>query len=147
MYDWVHIISNQWYITVSTHEIVWFFVNEQKYGEWIMWYCIISIAFRVSTFSCIRSARVLKNVIDLTKMSLILYYFVHPLIYNHTPHYQQSTLMCVIKNMVIILHNNFLPFKFKPIYLKYLKYLQSGPEFERSISNDTLPHIFISEVG
>ena len=32
------------------------------------------------------------------------------------------------------------------VYLKYLKYLQSGPKFEPNISNDRGPHVFRSKV-
>ena len=42
---------------------------------------VIGLAFSVSTFSLIMLARELKNFMDITKMSSILYYYIPPFPY------------------------------------------------------------------
>ena len=51
-----------------------------NYRKFIMWSSVIGIAFSVSTFSWIRSAYMLKNVIDMTKY---LWYFITTYIYSY----------------------------------------------------------------
>ena len=72
MDDWVQILSNQWYITLSTHETTYVSCEVNKLWEvykWIIWSGVIGLTFSISMFSWIRSDCVLKNVINITKMS------------------------------------------------------------------------------
>ena len=113
-------------------------------GECMMWSCGIIIAFIISKFYWIRSSCVIKNVIDNTKMSSMLYYYVHHLISHYILHDWQSKLMNIINNTFIILHISFVLPTSESIYLKnlyYSKYLQYGPKFDPSISNYMWPHV------
>ena len=109
-----------------------------------MWSCGIGPMCSVSTFSWIISARVLKNVIDMTKMSSKLYYCVQFLIHQYVPHDQQSTLTYVKNKTLYIVHDSFVLFTSKSINIKYL---QSGRKFEPRISKYMWPHVFRTEVG
>ena len=62
-----------------------------------MWSIFIGISFSISMFSWIRLACMLKNAIDTTEISLILYYYIHSLIYFYLPRDKQITLTSVIK--------------------------------------------------
>ena len=62
MYDWFYILSNQWYITLSTHDSIYeIAVNKKNYKKCMMWYFIIGITFSLSTSSWINMAHVLKK--------------------------------------------------------------------------------------
>ena len=106
---WFQILPKQWYITLLNHGITWvsFELNKQKRvyymishycGECIMWPHVIGIASSLSTFFWIRLACVLKNVIDMVKISLRFYYYVHPRISYYLPHDWQKKLTRVINN-------------------------------------------------
>ena len=55
--------------------------------------------------------------------------------------------LSVSKNKRVLFYMAFFFSPFKSIYLKYLKYLQSGPKFELIMSNDMWPHVSRYEVG
>ena len=91
-----------------------FVVNETNYNNFIMGSRVIGIEFGASIFSWIKSVCVLKNVINATKDSMILYYYVHYLISHYLPHDLQSTPTRVINKTVLILHDIFLYLSLNP---------------------------------
>ena len=82
-----------------------------------------------------------KNVIECCILMFIL------LISLYIPCDQQSTPTRVNIKTVLSYKVFLWFFTFKFIYLKYLKYLQSGQTFEPRISNSMWPHIFRSYFG
>ena len=107
-----------------------------NYRVCIMCSLVISLAFRVSTFSWMRLAPVLENVINTTKKFIdIVFLYSFPYILLSTLLLTKQACACH-KQDGFILHNGFVLFTFESIYLKYLKYLQYGPKFEPSISNN-----------
>ena len=104
MDDWVQIISNQWFITLSTHEITWFFFELKEL--WKVYYVISCYWYRVQhTYVRIMWAHVFKIFMDMMKISPKLYYYVHYLISNYLPRDQQCTMIRVIKTTVFIYTN------------------------------------------
>ena len=109
MDDWIQIISNQWNRMISNHNITWVCCELKNYRKFIMWYCVIIINFSISTSYWIILARVLKNVIDTTNISLtvvLLYSFLYTS--KYLPHGQKIILMRVNNKTVFILHGSFV---------------------------------------
>ena len=105
---------------------------------------LCDIMFSVFMFYWISSDQVLEDVINKTEISSRFYYYVNSLISHYLPCDWQITIAHVIKKTIIILHDSFVLFTFKYIYLKYL---QSGPKCDPSISNNMWPHVFRYKVG
>ena len=78
------------------------------------------------TYSWIRSARVLKNVIDTTRLSstaVLLHKFPHIWISNL---WSKNQACACQQQEGFILYNNFVLSSFESIYFKYFKSLQQG---------------------
>ena len=110
-----------------------------------MWYRVTteSVLFDI-VLSVLRSAYLSfpeQGCLASSKVLSIFYYYLHSLIFHYVPCYQQITLTCVI-NKTVLFHMEVFISTFKSIYLKYLQW---GPRFEPSISNNMWPHVFRSE--
>ena len=83
-----------------------------------------------------------QNIIDMTKVPLILYYYVHYLIYHYLPYDKQSTVIRVNNKAVLILHDSLVLFTFESIHLKNFKYLQYRQSLILS-SQKICDHLFL----
>ena len=129
MDEWVHILSNQWYITLPTHGITWFVFELNKFCDMykcIMWSSIISIAISISKFPWIRLSRVLTMSSIRQKCHLRLYCCVHLLIYKYIPYYRQSTLTHV-NNKTVLFYTIVLYFALNP-YISNISNLYNPDE-------------------
>ena len=75
MNEWVHIISNQLYKTISIHESTWVYCELNKlhivhdvishcYGECMIWSHVIGLVLSISVFYCRIFVHVLENIFD-----------------------------------------------------------------------------------
>ena len=142
MYDWVHIISHQWYRTLSAHEITQFCCELNKLQE--VNYVISS------SWSHIQRIYVLLNKVGSLarkcywyekKLSSLLYYYAHSLIYHDLPRDQHIKHTCVSKNRFSFHKTVFFYLRLNP-YISNISNLYN-PDQNLSLAYQTIcDHVF-----
>ena len=117
MNDWIQIISNQWYITLLTHDITWFCCKLNRLSREVKFHWCI------------------KKIINGTT-----YILSYP---NTYPIINKATLLINGTKMSSTCFSQFS----ESMYLKYLKSLQYEWKYELRISNEMWKHVCRSGVG
>ena len=102
MNNWVHFIPNQWYRMLYTRDIIWVYCELNKISE--VYYVISYYQTRIQHLYFLLNKFSLwaQNFMDMGKIALVLYCYIHYLISHYLPRDWQITLMGVINKTVSI---------------------------------------------